>query len=642
MISFFRRALSSWIVLGLLGLILIAFIVTGVSGPSSLSGGADGGATVAKVGNYKISSIELSRRMQTQFDGIRRQQPTLEPKAFVAAGGFDQVTDALISARAIDVWGPRQGFAISKRLVDAEIAAIPAFRGVTGQFDETAMRGVLAQQRINERDLRNDIASDLLRGQILASVIAAVPVPASVAKPYANLLLEARRGQVGIVPLAAVADMRPPADADIAKAYKANLAAYTRPETRELRYALFGNAQIAAKSAPTDAEITAYYQGNIASYTAKQTRDLTQVIVPTEAAAKALVAKAQGGTALPAAAKLAGVEASSLPQQSQADYAKAANDAIAGAVFGAAKGALLGPIKGAFGWYVVRVDAIGGTPARSLQQVRGEITALLTKQKADTALSDLAASIESAIADGASFAEVVKKNGLTITTTPPVTQAGQADVPGWKAPAELTALLRPGFDASPEDEPTVETVVKGEQYALLNVARVIPPTPLPLAKVRDAVIRDIIVARTRTKAEALANAIVAKINKGMPIAAAMAGAGVPLPPVKPAAARQLDIARADPRQVPAPVKALFGMKRGQAKAVPSENGAAMFVVVLDTIVPGDFTKVPGLVDSTRSELSSAFSNELAEEFVKAVQNDVGITRDPAAIAQVKRQFAGAP
>lgn len=642
MISFFRRALSSWMVLGLLGLIMIAFIVTGVNAPSSLGGGTDGGATIANVGGSKISAIDFSRRMQNQFDNIRREQPTLEPKAFVAQGGYDQITSALIGARAIDVWGRKIGFVISKRLVDAEIAGIPAFRGVTGQFDETVMRGLLAQQRISERDLRDDISGQLLRSQLMTPIATDLPVSPSLAKAYAQVLLETRQGQVGIIPLAAVADTRPPSDAEVATAYKTNIAAYTRPETRVLRYAPFGASLVAAKAKPSDAEITAYYEQNAATYAAKQTRDLSQVIVPTEAAANLIATKAKAGTALAAAAVQAGVEASTLPRQVQADYAKTANGAIATAAFSAAQGAIVGPFKGTFGWYVVRIDAITGTPARSIDQVRGEITATLTKQKADVALSDLAAAINDAIDDGASFDEVAKNNGLTIVTTPPVLQTGVApETAGWTAPAELPALLRPGFDANPDDKPTVETVVKGQEYALLGVKQVIAPTPLPLAKVRDAVVRDIIVARTRKRAQAIGQAIVAKVNKGMPLAAALAGAGVKLPPVQPAAARQIDLARADPRQVPPPLRALFTMKLKQALLVPADNGGALFVVVLDRTFPGDLGAVPGLVQSTQSELASVAKNELAEQFEHAVQKDVGVTRNAAAIADAKRQFTGA-
>jgi peptidyl-prolyl cis-trans isomerase D len=83
------------------------------------------------------------------------------------------------------------------------------------------------------------------------------------------------------------------------------------------------------------------------------------------------------------------------------------------------------------------------------------------------------------------------------------------------------------------------------------------------------------------------------------------------------------------------------MKPGQASSMPADNGGAYFVVVLSAVAPGDFAKYPGLVDNTRGELSQASSTELAEQFMKAVQQDVGVTRNADAIAQVKRQFSGA-
>jgi len=50
MISFIRRALSSWIALGILGLVLVAFIITGVGGPGGVSGGGGSGTVIAKAG----------------------------------------------------------------------------------------------------------------------------------------------------------------------------------------------------------------------------------------------------------------------------------------------------------------------------------------------------------------------------------------------------------------------------------------------------------------------------------------------------------------------------------------------------------------------------------------------------------------
>jgi len=642
MISFFRRALSSWIILGLLGLVLVAFIITGVNGPT-MGGTSSGGATIAKVGGSRISTRELITRVQNQFEAARRDNPGLDQKSFLAAGAFESIADALISARALESWGREQGFAIGKRLVDAQIAQIPAFRGVTGQFDAEMMRARLAQARINERAFRDDLASDLLRDQILAPASAEAPAPAIFAKPYAKLLLEERRGSVAILPFAMLAEPTVPTDAQIAAAYKANIAAYTRPEARVLRYATFGLPQVAEAATPTEAEIARYYQENAASYAAKELRDFTQVITPDAALARSIAASAKAGVALSNAASKAGLEASRLPGQTQSGYAGSTSAAIAGQAFSAARGSVLGPIKGAFGWYVVKVDGVSGTPARSLQQVRPEIIAILTKQKAQDALSDLAAKIEGSIDDGASLAEIVANNKLTLVYTPPILASGQAvDQPSWKAPAELQALLKTGFEAGADEAPTVETVMKDQSYALLSVAKIIPPTPLPLAQVHDSVVRDLMKKRAADRAQMVAAGIAAAVNRGVPLAKAMTDSGVRLPPAKPARARQLDLARAQQsgQPVPAAVRELFQLKPGKAKAVPGETGDVLFVVALDAVVPGDLTTMPGLLDSAKAELSRSIGGELREQFTRSVERDVKIERHPEAISAAKRQFSG--
>ena len=643
MISFFRRALSSWVVLGLLALILVAFIITGVSTPGSL-GGAGPTATIAEVGDAKVRSDELLRRVQNQLENARREQPGIDQKAFVAGGGFEGVTDALISARALESWGREQGFAIGKRLIDAEVAGNPAFRGVTGQFDEDTMRRVLAQARVSEKDLRADIASTVMHGQILAPVAAAAPAPASVARPYAAVLLEQRTGTIGIIPFAAVVDPRQPSDVEITAAYRASIAAYTTPEARVLRYALFGPAQVVAQATPTEAEVATYYQENSANYAARENRTLGQVIAPSEAVARTIAAAAKAGTPLAAAAAKSGLEASTLNNQSRAGYAGASSAAIATQAFSAAKESIVGPLKGSFGWYVVRVEAISGSPARSLQEARPEIVALLTQQKTQEALSELGGKIEDAVADGASFAEVVASNKLVAVDTPPVLANGQPlGQPGWKAPPELGPLLKAGFQAAAEDRPTVETIVRDQQYALLGVARVIPPTPLPLAQVRGAVARDIIVKRAARRATTIGEQVTAAVNKGVPLAKALADTGIKLPPPQPARASQLDLARAQASgaEVPAPLRALFTLQKGKAKLSAGDKGGVLFVTVLDTVVSGNLSAAPGLLDNTRQDLARSYTPELGEQFMRAVELDVKVKRNPEAIAAAKRQFAGA-
>ena len=83
MITFFRKALSSWLVLGLLGLVMIAFIITGVAGPSGTGGvPSGGGETIAKVGGESIGAADIRRRAQDGLANARQQTPTLDMAAY--------------------------------------------------------------------------------------------------------------------------------------------------------------------------------------------------------------------------------------------------------------------------------------------------------------------------------------------------------------------------------------------------------------------------------------------------------------------------------------------------------------------------------------------------------------------------------
>jgi peptidyl-prolyl cis-trans isomerase D len=640
MISFFRRALSSWVVLGLLGLIMVAFIITGVESPSMLGGGG-GGATVAKVDGQKISALELTNRVRNQIDGLRRERPEIDAQSFLASGGFEQVLSGMINARALEAWGKEQGFAISKRLVDAEIAGMQGFRNVAGQFDESVMRTVLAQARISEKELRADIAGEIMRNQILTPAAALAPVPSKMARPYAALLLEVREGSVGIIPLALVASKTPPSDADVAAAYKANIATYTRPEARVLRYATFGEAQLADRAKPTEQDIADYYRDNADSFAARETRTIVQIIAPTQRAAQTIAASVKGGATMAAAAAKAGLEASTIADQQKKDFTESAGAAAADLAFAAAKGAVVGPVKGSFGWYVLKIEGVAGKPGKTLDQARAEILPVVQRQKMQEALSDLAGKIEDAIADGSSFAEIAAANKLVVRETPALLSNGTAiDQPGWKAPPEIMALLKTGFEAAADDRPSVETVIRDQSYALLNVAKIIPPTPLPLAQVREAVVRDLVVKRAQQRAKAIGDKIVAAVNAGTPLAKAVADSGVALPPVQPSRARQLDIIRAQQagQPIPEPLRAMFALQPGKARLVPGDQGA-YFVTVLNKVARGDLSQAAALVGVTQQELTRSYTPELGDQLIRAVRDEVDVKRYPDAIAATKRQIA---
>ncbi|TVV70640.1 peptidylprolyl isomerase [Sphingomonas solaris] len=642
MISFFRKALSSWLVLGLLGLVMIAFIITGVAGPGGAGGTPSGGGeSIAKVGKESIGAGDIRRRAQSGLAQARQQNPTLDMATFVNAGGLDQTIGQYVAARALEFWARAQGLTASTKLVDGEIASIAAFNGPTGKFDPDVMRQVIAQQRLTEPMLREELAGDAIRRQLLIPVAGAARVPAGIVVPYASLLLEARTGLIGIVPSEAMPAGPPPTEAEVNAFYTKNIARFTIPERRVIRYALFGR-DTAPPAAPGDAEIAAFYKANAATYGARETRTLQQIILPDQAAANAFVAKVRGGTAFVAAAQAAGFTPAdiTLGEIGRDALAKATSAAVATAAFAAPAGGLTAPVKGDLGWHVVKVEAVKPVAARLLESVRGEIAAGLVRQKTDEALANRVAAIEDAIADGSSFDDVVKSEKLTVQTTPPVLPDGSAPgAAGWRPAPELPLLLRHASEATADDDPVVETIGKGERYALVKVSQVVSATPAPLAQVRAGIVEQLTRVKASARAKAIAEAIAAKVKAGVAMPAAFAAAGVRLPAPQRAAARQIDLAQAN-REVPPPLALMFNMAPGDTRVLAAPQNGGWFVVNLATVVPGDARRQPGLIESTRTQFNRVLGDEYIEQFANAAAKQVGVTRDDKAIARLRAELAG--
>lgn len=642
MISFFRRALSSWLVLGLLALIMIAFVVTGVGTPSGLDNLAGGGSRVAKVGGVSLGESDAAQRIQAQLDGARQQNPGLTMESFVRAGGVEQVIDQMINGHAFEQFGLKNGMAVSSRLVDGEIASIPAFRGPSGSFDRNTFLGVLAQRKLSEAIIREDFARDKMTNALILPAAGAARVPAGLATPVASLLLEARIGQIGFIPTAAAGAGAPPTDAELQQFYQRQVARYTVPETRVIRYALFDRKRFEGTIAATEDEIAQAYKANAVQYAPKETRVFSQVVVPTQTAANQIAASARGGTPLAAAAKASGSEATTLAAQDQPAYAGLTSSAaIAKAAFAAPKGAILDPQKSPLGWLVIRVDAINRTGGKSLAEVRSTLSAQIVKQKVDVAIADFVTKIEDEVADGSTFDDVVKAEGLTVVTTPAVTGSGIApDTPGYKAPPELQPILRDAFQAEVNDDAAVMTIAAGQSYGFYDLDRINAAAPRPLANIRPQVAADFRQDRASRAAKRLADAIALKANQGIPLASAFSGAGVALPGLRPIGARRIDMARSQ-QKVPPALALLFSIPPRHARVLEAEDKQGWYVVWLDKIERGNIATEPNLIQVTQAELSRALGDEYAQQFAAAIKADVGVKKNDSAIAALKRSLTGA-
>lgn len=644
MLTFFRRIIHSKlgmiVTFGVLIVIALAFAAGDITGLGSPGGGILG-SSVASVDGEKITADDLRKRAQDELRAARQQQPDFDMAQLVAQGGVEALVTRAITGVALETFGQDQGMRISRALVGSELKNIPAFAGPTGQFDQQAYERLIAQRGMNDAQVQREVARETMAQFLMVPTIGAGQVPQQLALPYASLLLERRAGQVALIPAAAVPGGPAPTDAEIQQWYRRNVARYTMPERRVLRYARVDAAQVQAHATPSDAEIAQSYATDKTSYAPKEQRTVTLVTVLDQNAANALAAKVKAGTPVAAAARTAGLEARTIGDAEKATIVSQSSAAAADAIYAAPQGGAIGPVRGAIGFVVARVDAIKQSPGKTLAQARDEIATKLRQQKTAAAIGRIRDAVEDALADNANINEVVADQKLTAATTPALLSNGlNPDQPAAQPDPALAPIVAAGFAAEDGDTPTTLPTGQDGSFAIVGLERIDRAAPIPLAQVRARVLADVNADRARRTARQVASTLLAKVNSGTPLATALSQAGVKAPPVQPLASTRAQL-NADPKGINPVLALLFSMSQGSAKMLESPDNRGWLIVKLDRIVPGDATRIPGVIAATRGDLGRSVGREYAEQFANAVSAAQGAKRDTNAIAQLKKDLLGA-
>jgi peptidyl-prolyl cis-trans isomerase D len=299
-------------------------------------------------------------------------------------------------------------------------------------------------------------------------------------------------------------------------------------------------------------------------------------------------------------------------------------------------------VRSPLGWHVLRVEDTAQIAGRSLEQAREEIAAELTVSKTANAMSDLVTSIEDDVSGGASFAETARKFGLTPVTSAAVTSNGMnPDAPQTTPPTELTSVLQAAFEAEQGDDPQVSSLPEDAGYVLWGLDSIVPATPRPLSSVRDVVSRQVVLDRQQRAARVAARQVVAKVNKGVPVAQAMRETGLQLPPMETVGGTRGELASQQNRLAP-PIEMMFKMAKGSAKQLEAPSNQGFIIVHLTDVVKGDASKQPQAIEATRRGLSQAAGQEYAEQFSRAVRAAMKTTINKEGLAAAKRQIAGGP
>ena len=636
--SFFNSRFGVLITLAFVGLIGIAFALGDVAGTSF--GGFSSGSKVASVGREKISATDLD----TQFRGIlarlRQRNPQLSIKEFLAQDGLNEVLTYAMDGKAVMQWGEKYGLYVGDRLVDSEIAKDHNLQTPDGKVDNALYRQLLASQGTTDGVFRGEQTQVLMAKLLLTSNSLGLKSPRKVTSRYVAVLTEHRRGAIVTLPPAAFAPTTAPSDAEVTAWYNDHKADYILPERRTIRYLTFTDAAVKDAAAPNDAEIAARYNANKAKYAAADKRKLSQMVLPTEAAARQVLAEVAAGKTLEVAAQTKGLAVAQLGSLTRDAYAGQSSADAANAVFAAPAAKVVGPFKGPLGWLLVRVDAREATPGKTLEQAKPELLKELTEEKRKIEIASFGEKIEEELDNGATLGDLAKELGLTVSETPPLTANGMIfGQDGIAAPAELARVVPAAFQMDGTGQPQLAEVEAGKTFAIYDVGTIAPAAPPLLATIRARVTEDARIAKGEAAAKAAAEKVQAQIQKGVPVDVAVASLGVALPPVD-----HVDMDREEVQKkgknAARPLLMIFAMAKGKVRLMQGGRNHGWYVVTVTEVIPGKVDDKNPQFDGFNKELARQQGEELGDQLRGGFRSELGSTRNEDNIRKLQTQLSG--
>lgn len=614
--------------------IALAFGLTDMTGMRSMATGGLGKNIVARVGSREVDEAELSDRVQLLLKQLRQQGQPITNEDFVKRGGVDQVLNEMLDSFAMEEFANKNGMVVSKQLIDGQIAALPGFQGPDGKFSQKAFEELLHQMGISPKQLRDDVSTTRYSSWLTIPTLAYNQVPDTLLEPYAALLLQRRKVTAAIFHEPALDTSSPPDDKALTAFYTAHRGSYMVPAQRVIRYAIVKKADIQAQSGATDAEIAQAYAQAGTRFAATEKRSAHGLVLGDQAEANRAAAEIKSGKSVSDAAKSRGLEATGFDALEKADFAQQSSPEIANAAFTAPEGGVIGPIKTALGWMVLKVEKIEKIPAKSLAQAHDELAREITDRKTAAALSNRRQFVDDAIAGGGTFDEVLSETKLPAAKIGPVAADGtNPDDPAAKPDPALADVVKAGFANEPGDDPALVSVGKDGDFAVVATERKIAAAPRPLASIHDRVLHDFFVDRQVSKMRKTATDIVAKVNAGTPLRDAVKG----LPGVK---VQDFDVKRSDVDMEHSPPAVVLSFRMAPKKAKFLQSPDGFIIVYLDSIEEHDAKDQPELIAQRRSQIAPLVGREQTQQFLVAIRKQVKVVRNETAINAYKASLSG--
>lgn len=509
MFDFVRR--HSKVIAGpLFLLIILAFVLVGVDGYKNMS---DRGATVATVGNTKITQDEWDIAHKNEIDRLRSSVPNLDPKLLDSAEARYSTLERLVREKVMAEAVQSAHMSTSNARLARELQQNPAIAGLRkadGTLDIERYRQLAASQGLTPEGFEARVRRDLSLMQVESAVTATAFSPKVLSDLALNAFFERREIQVLRFNPADVASKINPSDADMESYFQANTALFQSTETANVEYAVLDLDAIKKTVSVSDADLRAYFEQNATRFSGKEERRASHILINApkdmadgdrtkarEIAGALLVQVRKAPDTFAEVAKKNSQDAGSAPRGGDLDFfgRGAMVKPFEDAAFSMKKGDISDVVESDFGFHIIKLVDIKGAKQPSFEDVRTTLEPELRAQLAQRKFAEAADAFTNGVYEQSdSLKPVADRLKLEIKTVP---NLQRQPMPGATGPLANAKLLDAVFSAeSLEKMRNTEALELGaNQLVSARVVSYSPARPLAFAEVKNQVRERLVASR---------------------------------------------------------------------------------------------------------------------------------------------------
>ncbi len=612
------NTIKSALAAGIMIILMVAFLMSGTQGKLDAFRGNFSGAVIT-AGSHTVTPIEFKKAFDAEKAKYEQQyQAPISPEDAVKGGLDKDVLSNLSIQSAIREWLSRLGFRTSDKMLLTIIHKDPNFANpVTGQFDPEGYKHLLQQNELKPAEYEKDIKEQIATTQFAVTLQLGNQAPSIYAALAAAFVSETRDASYFLISDKTIPAPPRPTDEQLAAYLKAHAAEWTRPEMRTFTVVRFAPKDFEAKVTVDPADVQKQFDFKKDSLSKPETRSVVQFPAKDAKDAAGIAAKLKSGADPVTLARATGAKVVTYDDKPKTAFP---DPAIAAAAFSLKEGEISAPVKGQFGFVVLKVGKVTAGTTASLETARAEIEADLKTKAAAKKAYEASDAYDTAHQDGATLPDAARKAGVTPMNIGPVSADGRGmdakPIEGLSPDVLKTAFATAAGSDSDIVEATSPTE-KGVYYAV-RVEKIAPPTVIPLAEVKDKLTKKLMEETAFRAMADKAKALQGRLEKGESIDAVAKSTGASVIKITGASRQQQDKYTKDFGRDFAGL--LFSQKPGGVYLALTPKGIA--VAKVDTIKTGDPKQLAMFTAAQRAPFGRQLIQDISPQLAEYAQTKI--------------------